>query len=326
MEKDPTAFVSYSWDSKEHKNWVLSLVSKLFENGVETSIDVFETQTGTVNLNNMMIKNIKDKDYTIIVLTEEYSKKADNLQGGVGFETNMLIPFIMDNLQKIIPIIRTKGDKSKAIPFYLKGIHYIDFSDDGQYEDAFNELLHKIYKVDLIEKPKLGTRPNLKPQKIAALISESSLGVDENSIIPSFSKITDIDKNKFMKQSYSEIIDGLCSLLEKTKNINKNFDFEIDTITTKKTIVRMYLDGSQKYSVKIWLGNGLGARQETINLSYGYFVSESDNSMNEIIMCELDKQNKLRLKMTMNFSGVRDSVDSKTVTLEIWKNISIYLK
>lgn len=325
MEKDPTAFVSYSWDSKEHKNWVLSLVSKLFENRVETSIDVFETQTGTVNLNNMMIKNIKDKDYTIIVLTEEYAKKADNLQGGVGFETNMLIPFIMDNLQKIIPIVHTKGDKSKAIPFYLKGVHYIDFSDDEQFEEAFNELLHRIYKVDLIEKPKLGTRPNLKPKKIENITSKSSLPIEDKNLIPNFIGVTDMDKNKFMKKSYSDILDGLHNLLEETKKSNGNFDFEYDTITYKKTIIKMYLNGTQKYAVKIWLGNGLGARQETINVSYGNFISESDNSMNEIITCEVE-ENKLGLKMNMSLFGNREIMDSKFITLEVWKNVVNYIQ
>ena len=325
MKKDPTAFVSYSWDSREHKNWVLALVSKLFQNGVETSIDVFETQIETVNLYNMMIKNIREKDYTILVLTESYSKKADDLQGGVGFETNMLIPLIMDNLQKIIPIVRTKGDKSKAIPFYLRGVLYIDFSDDEQFEAAFEELLHKIYKVELIEKPKLGTRPELKSRKIESITSKGSLPIEDNNLIPNFIGVTDMDKNKFMKESYSDILDGLHSLLEKTKKSNGNFDFEFDTITSKKTIIRMYLNGTQKYAVKIWLGNGLGARQETINLSYGNFISESDNSMNEIITCEVEG-NKLELKMTMSLFGNREIMDSKSVILEVWKNVINYIQ
>ncbi|MBU3198166.1 toll/interleukin-1 receptor domain-containing protein [Clostridium estertheticum] len=321
MEKDPTAFVSYSWDSKEHKRWVLSLVSKLFDKRVETSIDVLETQNATVNLNNMMIKNIREKDYTILVLTEEYAKKADELQGGVGFETNMLIPLIMDNLQKIIPIVRTKGDKSKVIPFYLTGVHYIDFSDDIQFEESFTELLYKIYKVDLIEKPKLGIRPNLKPRKIESNIIESTFDKENNGLIPNFLKINDIDKNKFMKLTYSDIINGLNSLMKKTKANNSNFDFDLDTITSKKTIAKMYLDGTQKYAFKVWLGSGFGGRQETINLSYGNFVSDADNSMNEIIACEVDKDNKLGLIMTMNIFGNRDIVNSKIVISEIWKNV-----
>ncbi|MFL0270107.1 toll/interleukin-1 receptor domain-containing protein [Candidatus Clostridium radicumherbarum] len=325
MVKDPTTFVSYSWDSREHKNWVLALVSKLFKNGIETSIDVFETQLETVNLYNMMIKNIKEKDYTILVLTENYARKADDLQGGVGFETNLLIPSIMDNLKKIIPIVRTKGDKSNVIPFYLRGVNYIDFSDDKKFEEAFDELLHKIYKVELIEKPKLGTRPDLKSKKIESITSKGSFEMEENILIPNFIGITDRDKNKFMKESYLDIIEGMHIFLEKTKKSNRNFDFELDTITSKKTIIKMYIDGTQKYAVKIWLGNGLGARQETINLSYGNFISESDNSMNEIITCEVE-ENKLGLKMTMSLLGNREIMNSKSVTLEVWKNVINYIR
>ncbi|GEM_PF-841512 len=326
MEKDKTAFISYSWDGEEHKNWVLKLVGRLFGKGVEVHIDRLETQSETINLNNMMLKNIKDNDYAILVLTEEYAKKADDLQGGVGFETNMLIPFITNNPQKFILLVRTKGDKSKAIPFYLRGEYYIDFSDDSQFEKHFNELLYKIYNTDLIEKPKLGQRPNLKSRKIESIINTGNDAIEDYSLIPRLERITDIDKNRFMKESYANIISGLQSLLEKTKSSNANFDFDFDTVTTKKSLVMMYLDGTQKYSFKIWLGSGLGGRQETINLSYGYFVSDSDNSMNEIIICEVDAQNNLGLKMTMNSYGIREITDSKVVTSEIWKNVIQYIR
>lgn len=302
-------------------------MSKLFENGIETAIDVFETQRETVNLYTMMLKNIKDKDFTILVLTEEYAEKADALKGGVGFETNSLVPYIMDNLQKIIPIVRTHGAATKAIPFYLRGVHYIDFSADNQFQTAFNELLHRVYKVDLIEKPKLGKRPDLKPIKIdSGELEDTKADHIDEDMIPDFTRITDIDINRFLKKSYTEISTGLHNLLDRTKRSNSDFDFEFESITTKKTIIRIYLNGQQKYSVKIWLGNGLGARQETINLSYGNYISESDNSMNEIIMCEVDKSNKLILKMTMNFTGIKDANDSKSVTAEIWKNIMNWIK
>jgi hypothetical protein len=326
MEKDPTAFVSYSWDSKDHKKWVLSLVSKLFDNGIETSIDVLETQTETVNLYNMMIKNIREKDYTILVLTEEYAAKADDLKGGVGFETNMIISLIMSNLKKIIPIVRTKGESSKAIPFYLSGVHYIDFSEDQQFDDSFKELLHKIYKKELIERPKLGQRPELKARKIDSIVSGINENKEDYLVVPNLMRITDIDKNKFMKESYSHIINGLSSYLKKTKSSNSNFDFESETITSKKSIFKMYINGTQKYAIKIWLGSGLGGSQETINLSYGNFVSDGDNSMNEIITCDVDKNNNLGLKMTMNIFGNRELVDVKVIILEIWKNVINYIR
>ncbi|MCG1012151.1 TIR domain-containing protein [Tepidanaerobacter sp. GT38] len=59
MRKEyPTVFISYSWDSEEHENWVAFLAAKLRENGVDATIDKFETQSKTVNLNRMMIEKI----------------------------------------------------------------------------------------------------------------------------------------------------------------------------------------------------------------------------------------------------------------------------
>lgn len=74
-------FISYSWDSTAHQQWVLELVYKLRDNGVDASIDILKTHE-TVNLNTMMVSNIRDNDYIIIVLTENYSKKLMNLLGG----------------------------------------------------------------------------------------------------------------------------------------------------------------------------------------------------------------------------------------------------
>jgi len=238
MDKNTTTFISYSWDSEEHKDWVTSLVNLLRNNGVDAIFDIFETQKGTVNLNAMMLKNIKDNDYTIIVLTQNYAEKADAFQGGVGFETNLLIPYIQENLQRIIPIMRCKGDKAKAIPFYLSGLYYIDFSEPHDFEEKFNELLHKIYGVDLVAKSLLGKRPDLKPKIIGGVTQMVEEGFDD--LIPNFRKITDIDKNKFIKDSFVQIRDGFLQLLESTKERNSNFDFGYENVTSRKAIYRVY--------------------------------------------------------------------------------------
>ena len=125
MSKEhPSVFISYSWDSEEHENWVTFLAAKLRENGVDATIDKFETQSKTVNLNRMMVEKIKNSDNILLILTENYAKTADTFQGGVGYETNLLIRYIKDNLDKIILIMRHKGNYRKAVPFYLEGFHY----------------------------------------------------------------------------------------------------------------------------------------------------------------------------------------------------------
>lgn len=80
----------------------------------------------------MMIRNIKDNDFTIIVMTPNYAMKANESQGGVGFETTLLSSCIQENPNKIIPVLRST-DRKGVIPFYLNGFYYIDFSNDANF-------------------------------------------------------------------------------------------------------------------------------------------------------------------------------------------------
>ncbi len=322
MSKDhPSVFISYSWDSEEHENWVTVLAAKLRENGVDATIDKFETQSKTVNLNRMMIEKIKNSDNILLILTENYAKKADTFQGGVGYETNLLIQYIKDNPDKIILIMRHKGDYRKAVPFYLEGFHFIDFSHDDQFDIKFDELLHRIYQVDVIDVPKVGPKPKLESKKI---IYDRTVNETIN-IIPNFKEITDLDKNKFMKQSYSKILSFLSDFAEQTKQKNNNFDYDKDIVHNQKIIMRFYINGMEKYAVKIWLGNLFGGKNQNIYLSYGRFNIDSDNSFNDVIECEVTKTKDLKLKMTMNFMTGSNSGDAYGIAVEIWKQIVQYL-
>ncbi|WP_094549781.1 toll/interleukin-1 receptor domain-containing protein [Petroclostridium xylanilyticum] len=322
MSKEhPSVFISYSWDSEEHENWVTVLAAKLRENGVDATIDKFETQSKTVNLNRMMIEKIKNSDNILLILTENYAKKADTFQGGVGYETNLLIRYIKDNPDKIILIMRHKGDYRKAVPFYLEGFHFIDFSHDDQFDIKFDELLHRIYQVDVIDVPKVGAKPKLKSKKI---IYDRTVNEITN-IIPNFKEITDLDKNKFMKQSYSKILSLLYEFAEQTKQKNNNFDYDKDIVHNQKTILRFYINGMEKYAVKIWLGNLFSGKNQNIYLSYGRFNIDSDNSFNDVVECEVTKTKDLKLKMTMNFMTGSNASDAYGIAAEIWKQIVQYL-
>ncbi len=322
--KNPTVFISYSWDNPSHKEWVIALANELRRNGIDATLDEFITQRGTVNLNRMMIESIMRNDYTLVVLTDKYAEKANEFSGGVGYETSLLINNMVENIEKIIPVMKFKGDKNKAIPFYLKGITYIDFSDDNNFNKKFEELKYKILKIDRIEMEPLGVIPTLKPQKITRETLHRD-AVVEDVLIPDFREITDRDKSKFMKDSYPEIINCLEDLAKQTKLKNNNFDYDIDVVTNKKCIIRFYINGMEKQAVKIWLDNHF-SRQENILISYGRFGIDSDNSFNEIIVCETNEKKELMLKMTMNMFGIRDGKSAREISIEIWKNIIQFLK
>ncbi|MFC7393020.1 toll/interleukin-1 receptor domain-containing protein [Scopulibacillus cellulosilyticus] len=174
MDKVKSVFVSYSWDNDEHQKWVLNLTNKLRTNGVDATIDLFETQNGTTNLNKMMIQGLRDSDSIIIVLTEKYANRANKFEGGVGFETTLSLPILKNNPNRLIFILRHKENYLNAFPFHYRDYYAIDFSDDVSFENAFRKLLYHIAEVPLFEKSPLGKMPILQP-----INSNSAINVHE---------------------------------------------------------------------------------------------------------------------------------------------------
>jgi 5'-deoxynucleotidase YfbR-like HD superfamily hydrolase len=186
----PKVFISYSWDSEEHKMWVIALTNELRISGIDALIDEFITQKGTVNLNGMMVENIRDKDYILVILTENYAAKAEALAGGVGYETTLIYNVMKNNPEKIIPILRSSGNSNNAIPFYLKGYTYIDFSHDAEFNSKFEDLILKIRKIDKFEIEKLGELKEIKSKKVTMDSIIERAPIISDTIIPeSFKKI-----------------------------------------------------------------------------------------------------------------------------------------
>lgn len=322
--KNPKVFISYSWDNQEHANWVIAFTNELRKNGIDANIDRSITQDRTVNLNKMMIEEIRDSDYTLIILTDKYAQKAELFEGGVGYETSLLTSMVLENVEKIIPIIKFKGDIKKAIPFYLKGLLYIDFSDEVNFFDKFEELKHKIFKINRIEMESLGKIPDLKPKKVTMdTLKKNKNFLISDELIPDFSEIRDIDKNKFMKKSYTEITEILTEIAKQTKEKNNNFDYTISEITKEKMLIRYYVNGSQKYCLKIWLEQKF-SKLDNIFLFNGNLIMNNDNSFNNMISCEVDRNKDLKLIMTVNLNSEKKEMNSNDMAIEIWKNIMKY--
>ena len=97
-------FISYSWDSKEHQEWVVALTNELRSTyGVDAKCDVL---LDNPNLFSMMVQEANENDKIIIVDTKRYTEKADHEQGGVGYETRLFYNFFQKRPQKLIVIKR----------------------------------------------------------------------------------------------------------------------------------------------------------------------------------------------------------------------------
>lgn len=150
---NPTAFVSYSWDSPAHKQWVSDLAERLRRDGVDIKLDQWETAPGD-QLPAFMEAAVRDNEFVLIVCTENYKAKSDNRKGGVGYEGDIMTSevFTKGNHRKYIPVLRARP-KEQSVPTWLQGKYYVDLSSDPYAEEQYSDLRMTL----------LGSRPTPPP-------------------------------------------------------------------------------------------------------------------------------------------------------------------
>lgn len=173
-------FVSYSWvDEKPDQN-VLQLVAKLRENGYEAECDVMKIQEQTaINFFEMMAKNLQGAEKVIVVLSEEYKKKADSFRGGVGEEYRYIIGNISKETKKYI-LVSFEKNLEKVQPNFLYRNQVICLNND----DGFKQLLYKLNNIGEY------LFPEVNSNKTIPLIQNVSAKKEEdkkNNIIQAFS-------------------------------------------------------------------------------------------------------------------------------------------
>ncbi|MTG99103.1 TIR domain-containing protein [Myroides sp. BIT-d1] len=156
----PNVFISYSWDNKEHKNWVLNLANKLCSDGINVILDRYYLKPGK-NLTHFVEENLSQVDRVIVIFTKNYKLKADKRTGGVGYEYSIMNVELYNNQtsnEKIIPILR-EGTKEESIPTFMQQFIHIDTRNDENFENSYIDLIREIYNEPEIKKPKIGEKP-----------------------------------------------------------------------------------------------------------------------------------------------------------------------
>ena len=159
MTEPPKVFISYSHDTPEHKQWVSELGAKLRYNGVDAILDQWDLGLGE-DPTRFMETGVRDSDRVLVICTDSYVRKADAGKGGVGYERLIVTAQFVQDLgtNKFIPIIRQPSGEER-IPTYLGARIHINFTDDNQFDAKFNELLHELHQVPIVQKPPLGKNP-----------------------------------------------------------------------------------------------------------------------------------------------------------------------
>jgi hypothetical protein len=160
----PKLFISYSWSSQEHQDWVLSLAEQLMNNGIFVVLDKWDLQPGH-DAFAFMEKIVADPTVTkvLLICDAKYAEKSNARRAGAGMEAQIITPeiYAKTSQDKYVAIVKEKDDSGQPyLPVYYKSLIYIDLSEDYSYAAEFEKLLRWAWGKPLDVRPPLGKPPS----------------------------------------------------------------------------------------------------------------------------------------------------------------------
>jgi len=186
----PTAFISYSWDGPEHKDWVLRLAERLrAQGGVRVILDRWNLGPGE-DRTHFMEESIRTSDFVLIVCTPAYATKANNRAGGVGYEAMIITSQLAQRIQqnKFIPVLRSGKWDDSSVPIWLQSKIGVDLRSDPYKEDEYGLLLRALHRAHL-KPPPVGPKPVFSER--GASFSRDLLGNAVSAVLESVSNKVD---------------------------------------------------------------------------------------------------------------------------------------
>jgi hypothetical protein len=176
-DKNPTVFISYSHDSKEHQDRVLKLANKLRGEGIDCALDQYQDSPAE-GWPKWMNRGVKKSDFVIVICTKTYYNRVmgDDEKGmGIKWESTLIYQQLYNagaNNTKFIPIIFEDGE-FENIPEPLQGATFYNVDD----QDAFDKLYWRLRGVKT-EKPKLGKLRELPEKERKTLFISGFIDVE----------------------------------------------------------------------------------------------------------------------------------------------------
>ena len=160
----PKIFISYSWTSDEHTEWVGDLGERLMNDGIEVVLDQWSLEDGH-DVHAFMEQMVSDSTIKRVIIVSDalYAAKADGREGGVGTETQIISREVYDSVEqtKFVALLRERDEEGKAcLPVFLKSRKYIDFSDSDAEAEAYDQLIRNIFERPRRRKPAIGKAPS----------------------------------------------------------------------------------------------------------------------------------------------------------------------
>ena len=318
-------FISYSWDSPEHQEWVLNLSKNLIEKfGVDVILDQFELSAGK-DLTYFMEKALEMANKVLVILTPNYKIKAENRERGVGYEASMISQEVFKSsvsTVKFIPILR-EGNLSESSPKFLKSKLYLQMDDDEKYISKLYELYKIIYDRPLVEKPNLGKIPDFKTDSLDPIIDIAIAVSREEELNNEINALLNSKEGVDLFRTETEKLTTILS--EKIELYRKDTKLPFNHQLNKKD---SYIISILNYSISFYwhlpYSNTIIDSELVViywngiaYLNNGYYIPKRDPKKNKEIVYNLD----------MNYSKelIWKNGTTKLSTIEIVQKAFLYL-
>lgn len=178
----PIVFISYSWDSKEHKEWVRKLADDLGSKyGIYVLAD-FYNRLGE-DVVHFMPKGIEASNRVLIIGTPKYKIKSEQRKGGVRYEDHVIRMELYHNMDtlKFIPILR-EGDFESVFNPFVEPKGGVDFRDEANYEENLRIVAMDILGKPVNARPALGEIPELEDMSEERIVNSEESRVESQEL------------------------------------------------------------------------------------------------------------------------------------------------
>ncbi len=167
----PKVFISYSHDSQEHKDRILTLANRLRAEGVDCNIDQYE-ESPAEGWPRWMMNQVEWADFVVVVCTEQYDRRfrgreEPGIGRGVTWEGAIITQELYDShvkSTKFVPVVFSSGDEN-FIPIMIRAFSRYDLYTEEGYQAFYRRLTNQ----PLNPKPPLGEKLELAPRVLPGL-------------------------------------------------------------------------------------------------------------------------------------------------------------
>lgn len=290
---------------------------------------------------------IRDMDYAVLIISDNYLKSFNCMYEVLEVMKekdymNKIFPVVVETSiypsAGRIPYIKYWQDKYKELK---EQISQIDIVNAGNIINDLKKTQNIVLSMDeFLAKVADMNNPNVSDVNRAiedklqenGLLNNSSISAENKSYnIPGndiFSSLnipkasvrfepTDLEKNQFMSRSFQEINNLMKELSAQIEKDNSNMQVNIEAVDSRTVIYQYYKNGNLVRFLKLFLGNCLGMRENTIGISGDNYSFSNNGSYNGMISSKVE-DGKLKLYFSLSMSFNQRSMSVEDVVKEIW--------